>query len=121
MVDDIEGGLLPPVTWITPRGELSDHPGDQNSFCHGQNWTAQVVNAIMASPMWQDTVIFLTWDDYGGFYDHVPPVELDSYGLGIRVPLITISPWAKPGGSTAARASSRACSGSSRTTGVSRS
>ena len=97
VVEDIEGGLLPPVTWITPRGELSDHPDVENSFCHGQNWTAEVINAIMASPMWQDTVIFLTWDDYGGFYDHVPPVEIDPYGLGIRVPLITISPWAKPG------------------------
>ena len=97
VVDDIEAGLLPPVTWITPRGELSDHPGSGNSFCHGQNWTAEVINAIMVSPMWEDTVIFLTWDDYGGFYDHVPPVEIDPYGLGIRVPLITISPWAKAG------------------------
>ncbi len=97
VVGDIREGLLPPVTWITPRGELSDHPGSGNSFCHGQNWTAKVVNAIMASPMWEDTVIFLTWDDYGGFYDHVRPEELDPYGLGIRVPLITISPWAKAG------------------------
>jgi phospholipase C len=97
VVGDIEAGLLPPVTWITPRGELSDHPGSGNSFCHGQNWTAEVINAIMASPMWEDTVIFLTWDDYGGFYDHVAPVELDPFGLGIRVPLITISPWSRAG------------------------
>ena len=51
----------------------------------------------MASPMWKDTAIFLTWDDYGGFYDHVPPVELDPYGLGIRVPLLDVSPYAKQG------------------------
>ncbi|HEX6844644.1 MAG TPA: alkaline phosphatase family protein [Actinomycetota bacterium] len=97
VLDDIEAGLLPPVTWITPRGELSDHPGSGNSFCHGQNWTTEVVNAIMRSPMWEDTVIFLTWDDYGGFYDHVEPVRLDPYGLGIRVPLLTISPYARSG------------------------
>jgi phospholipase C len=97
VVDDIEAGLLPPVTWITPRGELSDHPGNENSFCLGQNWTAEVINAIMASPMWKDTAIFITWDDWGGFYDHVPPVELDPYGLGIRVPLITMSPYARNG------------------------
>jgi phospholipase C len=97
VVHDIENDLLPPVTWITPRGELSDHPGSGNSFCHGANWTTQVVNAIMQSPMWKDTAIFLTWDDYGGFYDHVPPVPLDDFGLGIRVPLITISPYARSG------------------------
>jgi len=97
VIDDIRAGLLPPITWITPRGELSDHPGNENSFCHGQNWTAEVVNAIAQSPTWQDTAIFLTWDDWGGFYDHVPPVELDPYGLGIRVPLLTISPYSKEG------------------------
>jgi phospholipase C len=94
-VQDIRDDLLPPVTWITPRGELSDHPGNMNSFCHGQNFTAEVLNAIMESPMWKDTAVFLTWDDYGGFYDHVPPIELDPFGLGIRVPLLTISPYAK--------------------------
>ncbi|MEX0985338.1 MAG: alkaline phosphatase family protein [Actinomycetota bacterium] len=97
VIDDIDDGLLPPVTWITPRGELSDHPGNMNSFCHGQNWTAEVVNAIMQSPAWRDTAIFITWDDYGGFYDHVAPVELDPYGLGIRVPMLTVSPYAEAG------------------------
>ena len=51
----------------------------------------------MKSPMWEDTAIFLTWDDFGGFYDHVPPVRLDKFGLGIRVPMVTISPYAKQG------------------------
>lgn len=97
VVQDIENDLLPPVTWITPRGETSDHPGSDNSFCHGQNWTAEIVNAIMEGPMWEDTAIFITWDDYGGFYDHVMPPTIDDYGLGIRVPLITVSPYAKQG------------------------
>ncbi len=92
---DIENGLLPPVTWVTPRFELSEHP--EYSFCHGQNWTVRVVNAIMSSPMWKDTAIFITWDDYGGFYDHVPPPQVDRFGFGIRVPLLVISPYAKEG------------------------
>jgi phospholipase C len=92
---DIRGGLLPPVTWITPRFELSEHP--EYSFCQGQNWTTRVVDAVMQSPMWKDTAIFITWDDYGGFYDHVPPPQVDGFGFGIRVPLLVISPYAKQG------------------------
>ena len=57
-----------PVTWVTPRFEVSDHP--EYSFCWGEAWTTKVVNAIMES-LWAETAIFLTWDDYGGFYDHV--------------------------------------------------
>jgi phospholipase C len=56
-----------------------------------------VIDAIMKSPMWKSTAIFVTWDDYGGFYDHVPPPQVDGYGFGIRVPLIIISPYAKDG------------------------
>jgi phospholipase C len=97
LISDIHGDLLPPVTWVTPRGELSDHPGSDNSFCHGENWTTQVLNAIETSPMWKDTAVFLTWDDYGGFYDHVAPPHLDPFGLGVRVPLLVISPYAKSG------------------------
>jgi phospholipase C len=88
-------GRLPPVTWVTPRFELSDHP--EYSMCWGENWTTQVVNAIMRSPMWKDTAIFITWDDYGGFYDHVPPPQVDDFGFGIRVPLLMISPYARQG------------------------
>jgi len=95
VVQDIEDGRLPPVTWVTPRFELSEHP--EYSFCHGQNWSTKVVNAIMDSPMWKDTAIFLTYDDYGGFYDHVPPPQVDRFGFGIRVPLLVISPYAKRG------------------------
>jgi phospholipase C len=96
-VDDFaehaRAGLLPPVTWVTPRFELSDHP--EYSMCHGENWTTEVINAVMESPHWEDTAIFLTWDDYGGFYDHVPPPQVDGFGFGIRVPLLVISPYAK--------------------------
>ncbi|GBC86842.1 Phospholipase C 3 [bacterium HR12] len=98
-VDDFpehaRAGLLPPVTWVTPRFEVSDHP--EYSVCHGENWTTRIVNAVMESPHWEDTAIFLTWDDYGGFYDHVPPPQVDDFGFGIRVPLIVISPYAKEG------------------------
>jgi len=98
-VDDFEeqalGGLLPPVTWVTPRFEVSDHP--EYSMCHGENWATRVVNAVMEGPHWPDTAIFMTWDDYGGFYDHVPPPQVDDFGFGIRVPLLVISPYAKQG------------------------
>ena len=95
VVQDIEAGRLPAVTWITPRFELSEHP--EYSFCHGENWSTEVINAIMRSPMWEDTAIFLTWDDYGGFYDHVPPPQVDGFGFGIRVPMIVLSPYARQG------------------------
>jgi phospholipase C len=95
VIRDIRADRLPPVTWITPRFELSDHP--EYNFCYGENWTTKVINAIMESPMWKDTAIFLTWDDYGGFYDHVPPPQVDDFGFGIRVPMIVISPYAKDG------------------------
>lgn len=94
-VADVEDGRLAPVTWVTPRYEVSEHP--EWSFCHGENWTTEIVNSIMRSEFWKDTAIFITWDDYGGFYDHVPPPQVDDFGFGFRVPLLTISPYAKPG------------------------
>src|SRR5205085_8792498 len=95
LVGDIKSNLLPPVTWITPRFELSEHP--EYSMCNGENWTTKVVDAIMRSPMWKSTAIFITWDDYGGFYDHVPPPQVDGFGFGLRVPLLVISPYALQG------------------------
>ena len=95
VIRDIHADALPPVTWITPRFELSDHP--QYDFCYGENWSTKLIDAIMNSPMWKNTAIFLTWDDYGGFYDHVPPPQVDGFGFGIRVPLLVISPYAKEG------------------------
>jgi phospholipase C len=95
VVSHIRQDRLPPVTWITPRFDVSEHP--EYSFCEGENWTTQVVNAIMRSPMWEDTAVFITWDDYGGFYDHVPPPQVDRFGFGFRVPLLVISPYARQG------------------------
>jgi phospholipase C len=95
IIRDAKADRLPAVTWVTPRFQLSQHP--EFNFCHGMNWSLEVVNAIMESPMWKDTAIFLTWDDWGGYYDHVPPIRVDRYGFGIRVPTLTISPYAKEG------------------------
>jgi len=95
VVRDIEANSLPPVTWITPRFELSEHP--EWNFCYGENWTTQVVDAIMRSQMWKDTAVFIVWDDYGGFYDHAPPPQVDDFGFGIRVPMLLISPYAREG------------------------
>jgi phospholipase C len=90
---DATAGNLPSVSWLVSN--FSEHP--PASACDGENWTVQQINAIMKSADWSSTAIFLTWDDFGGFYDHVPPPVTDTYGLGIRVPLIIISPYAKTG------------------------
>ena len=92
---DVSAGRLAPVTWITPQFALSEHP--EYNFCAGENWTTQVVDSVMRSPFWKDSAIIIAWDDWGGFYDHVPPPQVDRYGLGIRVPYILISPYARTG------------------------
>ena len=94
-ITDALAGQLPAISWLTPPAAYTDHP--PQSACQGENWTVQQINAVMQGPraQWRNTVIFLTWDDFGGFYDHVAPPYRDQYGLGIRVPLIIISPWAK--------------------------
>lgn len=94
-VRDVQAGQLPDVSWIIPPTEQSDHP--PRALQGGQNYVADQVNAIMNSPYWADTAIFVTWDDWGGFYDHVVPPHLDDAGLGPRVPLLVISPYAKQG------------------------
>jgi len=86
-------GTLPSVSWLTPPLRESDHP--PGSICVGENWTVKYLNALMKSPDWPTTAVVLTWDDFGGFYDHVPPPHPDLFGLGPRVPAIIISPWAK--------------------------
>jgi len=87
------GGSLPAVTWVMPRFELSNHPG--SNFCYGENWATKVIDTIMRSPDWGSTAIFLTWDEWGGFYDHVPPPTVDGFGYGFRVPFMVLSPYAK--------------------------
>jgi phospholipase C len=94
-VTDINANQLPAVSWLIPDNIHSEHP--TNGVCLGENWTVDQINAIMNSPYWNNTVIFVTWDDPDGLYDHVPPPSLDEYGLGPRVPLLIISPYAKSG------------------------
>ncbi|MGB6644457.1 MAG: alkaline phosphatase family protein, partial [Candidatus Cybelea sp.] len=90
---DIRRGRLASFTWITPLCSDSDHLECGGGF--GPSWVASVVNAIGESRFWDSTVIFVQWDDWGGLYDHVPPPYKDYDGLGFRVPLIVISPYAK--------------------------
>jgi phospholipase C len=92
---DLQAGTLPSVSWLTPPFGLSDHP--PTSLCQGENWTVQYLNALMQSKYWKSTAVVLTWDDFGGFYDHVPPPHVDLYGDGPRVPAIVISPYARRG------------------------
>jgi phospholipase C len=91
---DISSGKLASVNWVIPSDELSEHP--TNLVSTGQAYVTTVINAVMQSPYWDSTVIFLTWDDWGGFFDHVPPTKVDANGYGFRVPAMTISPWVKP-------------------------
>jgi phospholipase C len=74
---------------------MSEHP--TASTCVGENWTVDLLNQLGASPLWDSSVVFITWDDFGGFYDHVAPPQLDGYGLGPRVPLLVVSPYARAG------------------------
>jgi len=92
---DAKNGTLPAISWITPSQPNSEHPPALLS--DGQTWTASLIDAVMRSPDWDSTAIFLTWDDWGGFYDHVVPPQVDQNGYGLRVPGLVISPFAKQG------------------------
>lgn len=95
---DLQQGTLPSVSWIVPTFEDSEHPPEPLAPVAKGMWhVTSVLNALMESPAWKNTVVFLAWDDYGGFYDHVPPPMVDAFGYGPRVPAIVISPYAKPG------------------------
>jgi len=94
VLTDIANGQLPAVSWVIPSGLSSDHPrGNDGS---GPSWVASIVNAVGNSSYWSNTAIFITWDDWGGWYDHVAPPIINSYEYGFRVPLIVVSPYAKP-------------------------
>ena len=107
-------GRLPSVSWIVPNGRNSEHP--PASIANGQAWVTRIVNAAMKSPDWKHTAIFLSWDDWGGFYDHVVPPSLNAQGLGLRVPGLVISPYAQSGMIDHQTLSTDSTSGSSRTT-----
>jgi phospholipase C len=94
-ITDVQNGRLANVTWISPAFKTSDHPNSHSRL--GPQWVASVVDAVGASKFWNSTAIFITWDDWGGFYDPVAPPQLDRMGLGFRVPLIVVSPYAKKG------------------------
>jgi phospholipase C len=91
----LRSGHLPAVSWVIPSGVVSEHP--TSSIRAGQAYVTSVVNSIMRSRDWSSTAIFLTWDDWGGFYDHVRPPVVDGNGYGFRVPGIVISPYARRG------------------------
>jgi phospholipase C len=93
---DAAAGTLPAVSWIAPNWEVSEHP--PGAVSEGQAYVTSLINAVMGDEeTWSSTAIFLFWDDWGGFYDHVPPPQVNDSGFGLRVPGIVISPWVKPG------------------------
>jgi phospholipase C len=95
ILTDISTNLLPGVSWVIPTWQESDHANFNKGL--GPSWVASIVNAVGNSSYWSDTAIFVTWDDWGGWYDHVAPTIYDSYEYGFRVPLLVISSYAKPG------------------------
>jgi len=89
----VQAGTLPAVSWL--NSPVNDHP--PNSICKGENDAVTYINAIMNSPLWSSTAIVIQYDEWGGFYDHVPPPQINNLSYGFRVPLMVISPWTKYG------------------------
>lgn len=97
IVTDVQNGNLPAVSWVLPGPVTSDHPGVPGGYC-GPWWVATLVDAIGKTKYWDSTAIFVFWDDWGGFYDHVAPYAVrDQAGPGFRVPFMVVSPYAKRG------------------------
>jgi phospholipase C len=94
VLKDIANKDLAQVSWVIPPGQDSDHAAVNDGT--GPSWVASIVNAIGNSDYWSNTAIIITWDDWGGWYDHVPPPAIyDQYEYGFRVPLIVVSPYAR--------------------------
>lgn len=91
----LQNGNLPQMSWVMPKSSDSEHPPALTST--GQAYVTNIINSIMKSSSWNSSAIFLTWDDWGGFFDHVAPPQVDQNGYGIRLPGILISPYAKKG------------------------
>ncbi len=102
VITDIANNDLQQVTWVMPHGGASDHPGSGSNFC-GPNWVASIVDAIGQSKYWNNTAVIVMWDEWGGWYDHVLPHQYEDpvthayEGLGYRIPLLIVSPYAKAG------------------------
>lgn len=92
---DAASDNLPNVSWVLPTFNVSDHPSA--SIDNGETWVGSIVNAVEKSKDWNSSAIFVTWDDYGGYYDNVPPPPLDGNGLSFRAPLLVISPYSREG------------------------
>jgi phospholipase C len=90
-------GSLPSVSWVFPTSVTGEHPASPSTTRTGMAYVTRLINAVMQGPSWDSTAIFLTWDDWGGFYDHVVPPRVDGNGYGLRVPGLVISPWVRPG------------------------
>jgi phospholipase C len=95
-ITDVQNNQLPAVSWVVTPYWQSEHPPE--STCAGENTTVSQLNALMNNPeLWNSTAVFIVWDDFGGSYDHIAPPQVDEFGLGPRVPLLVISPYAKAG------------------------
>jgi phospholipase C len=94
-LDAAQHGTLPAVSWVVPNNLVSEHP--PASIATGQSYVTNLINSVMSGPDWKSTAIFLSWDDWGGFYDHVRPPTVDQNGYGLRVPGLVISPYARRG------------------------
>jgi phospholipase C len=92
-----KAGTLPAVSWVVPSFPVSEHPSSTDNLQDGEAYVTSLINAVMQGPQWSGAAIFLAWDDFGGFYDHVRPPQVDQNGYGFRVPGLVISPWARPG------------------------
>jgi len=96
-MEQARAGTLPSASWIVPGNRASEHPGSGAPIRDGQAYVTRLVNSVMRGPDWRSSAIFLTWDDWGGFYDHVQPPVVDQNGYGLRVPSLVISPWVRRG------------------------
>ena len=92
-----KNGTLPSVSWIAPTSNVSDHPAGGSTTRTAMAYVTRLINTVMQGPDWGSTAIFLVWDDWGGFYDHLEPPRVDNMGYGLRVPSLVISPYAKRG------------------------